>query len=160
MAPSEREVVVARISLKRMTLTCHIGRDAPRLARRLPGWDGKRSLIDGLPEKATSKEIEELILSEMEKGRRAWLQLTIEVDDIPLAFWLPEELDMVCETFQMRPFPTARTLALRSPGESRLNSHWLSRLPKAAKAPKYRAHFLRVVEASPPELRKFREFYK
>ncbi|MCP4358846.1 MAG: hypothetical protein GY796_12575 [Chloroflexi bacterium] len=145
--------------MKRMVLTFCDREDAPELGWRVfpEGADVKSD--NEYHVKACSDEIVALVSMEREKGRRTWLQLTIEIDEFPLYFWLPAELDLVCDVFAAKPFPTALSLAKKSPGEIRLNNHWLSRLPKSAKSPKYRERFLKYVASSPPELQTFREFY-
>jgi hypothetical protein len=110
--------------------------------------------------RASSPEIKKLIEQEVINGRSKWAQLTIEIDNTPLAFWLPAELEIYCDVFAMVPFPTAKTLLNRSPGSMELNSHWLSRLPKQAKAKKFRERFLRYVQAQPPTLSEFYDFYR
>ena len=147
--------------MKRMELTICSGKDAPDFGRNIV------SNVDGLISKTTypqyskaiSDEIALMVQSEMEKGRTQWLQLTVEIDDIPLFFWLPNELELICQVFARKPFPTAKTLARESPNELRLNTHWLSKLPKEVKAPKYRERFIKYVESSPQELREFYAFY-
>ena len=109
--------------------------------------------------RATSTKIRKLIEEEIRNGRTRWAQLTIEVDGVLLAFWLPSELKIYCEVFAIKPFPTARTLLKGSPDSSELNSHWLSRLPKKAKSQKFRDRFLRYMDSRPTELIEFNEFY-
>mgnify|MGYP001812465922 CR=1 FL=1 len=109
--------------------------------------------------RASSTEFREMIEAELKSGRTKWAQLVVEIDDIALAFWLPAELEVYCEVFATKPFPTARTLLKGSPNSTELNSHWLSRLPKGAKSSKFRERFLRYVETRPTALNEFRIFY-
>ncbi len=145
--------------MKRMQLTFCNGEDAPKMGKRLIPDDTEVLSDKRWYAKASSDEIAALFCSEIKKGRTSWVQLIIELDDIPLYFWLPSELDHVCDVFAMKPFPTALTLAKQSSIELWLNNHWLSRLPKAAKSPRYRQRFLKYVASSPPELQTFRDFY-
>ena len=109
--------------------------------------------------RATSKETRKFVEAEAATGRSKWAQLSIEMDGELLAFWLPEELEMYCEVFAMKPFPTALTVLKRSPPSTQLNAHWLSRLPKKVKSPKFRERFLHYVNSRPPELVEFYKFY-
>lgn len=109
--------------------------------------------------RASSTEINDIIQTETAKGRLKWAQLSIELDGIVLAFWLPAELKSYCKIFDTTPFPTARTLLKASPNATELNRHWLSRLPKQAKSKKFRERFLKYVASCPPALKEFYDFY-
>lgn len=116
--------------------------------------------IAALPAKpAGSAHIDRIYQQERLAGRTTWAQLTVGLGDVELVFWHPAELQAYCEVFALHPFPTSRSLVLRDADETRLNRHWLSRLPKAAKAPKFRARFLEYVSSEPEELKTFRHFY-
>jgi hypothetical protein len=142
--------------MKSLALQCADGAEVP-LTGHIPRHPGGGDRC--LPLQTTSALVLGLVRAEIARGRRRWMQLVISLDGIDLAFWLPAELDHVAEVFRTRPFPTARTLAQRDPGEGLLNQHWLSRLPKAAKAARFRARFLTLVQADPPEIAAFRRFY-
>ncbi len=108
---------------------------------------------------ATSQKMLHFFKKDIHKDRLVFAHLAISIDDIELVFKLPEELDHVCEVFETVPFPTALGLANKDPNEFYLNKHWLSRLPKKAKAPKFRQRFVKFVRSAPKELRDFRSFY-
>lgn len=109
---------------------------------------------------STSEKIRNMFEHDKHAKRAVWAELTISIDNIDLYFSLPEELDYVCEIFETVPFPTALTLANKDPNEFRLNTHWLSRLPKKVKDKKYRERFIKYVNSAPKELRDFRSFYE
>lgn len=151
--------------MKRMSIRYFDGSTATKSGSRVVLSEEPESRLhcadDGDPyfSRASSQEIRKLVEEEVEGGRTRWAQLTIEIDDIVLAFWLPAELKIYCDVFAMAPFPTAKTLLKGSPDSQELNSHWLSRLPKEAKSKKFRERFLRYVGSRPPELIEFQEFY-
>tara|TARA_Y100000588_G_C13978164_1_gene805970 strand:+ start:351 stop:806 length:456 start_codon:yes stop_codon:yes gene_type:complete len=148
-----------------MAITYHSGEDAPRFGARIIRDDPQAhgyQMIDSSgcwSYKASSMKIAKLFEIEAHKGRRHWAQLMIHLDGVSLAFWLPEELDHICDVFSMKPFPTANTLIRNETDEAR-NSHWLSRLPKKAKSTKFRLKFLKFVNACPNELNEFRRHYR
>lgn len=152
--------------MKNMSITYHNGNTAVRSGYRIIHSDqGDSPFHHGDDDKgyfgrSSSTQIKTLIEQEANTGRLRWAQLVIEIDNVPLAFWLPAELEIYCDVFAMVPFPTAKTLLARSPGSLELNSHWLSRLPKQAKATKFRERFLRYVQSKPPALKEFYEFYR
>lgn len=92
-------------------------------------------------------------------GKQGAAQLSVELDGVELHFWLPEELDHVAEILSRTPLPTAYTLHKQDAGETALNSHWLSRLPKRAKTTKWRTRFIKFLASQPKPLREFRAFY-
>ena len=150
---------------KTMTVTFHSGKDAPRRGRRIFTDEPELNRVQVIdfsgcwPTKASSEKIAAMFDNGAYDGRRSWAQLTVHLDSINLVFWLPEELDHVCEVFSIKPFPSARTLIKKDNEETRLNSHWLSRLPKKAKSPKFREKFLKFIETCPNELAEFRRHY-
>jgi len=152
--------------MKNMSIHYFDGSTAPKSGSRIglahDPAEGELRRVHGLDScfsRATSTDIRKLIEEEVKNGRNRWAQLTIEIDGVLLAFWLPSELKIYCEVFATKSFPTARTLLKGSPNSSELNSHWLSRLPKKAKSPKFRERFLRYVESRPVEFITFNEFY-
>jgi len=153
--------------MKSMHLTFHRGKSAAKFGQRivpLTCQSGSASAQDfdessAWIRKGSSTLIRRFFESDFHIKRETWAQLTILIDEIELSFWLPEELDYVCEVFQMTPFPTALSLSNRDPNESRLNGHWLSRLPKKAKGKKFRERFVKYVNSAPKDLRRFRSFY-
>lgn len=151
--------------MKRMSIRYFDGSTATRSGSRVVLSEESESRVrcadDDAPyfNRASSQEIRKLIEEEVEGGRTRWAQLTIEIDDILLAFWLPAELEIYCDVFAMAPFPTAKTLLRKAADSQELNSHWLSRLPKEAKSKKFRERFLRYVGSRPSELIEFQEFY-
>ena len=148
-----------------MTVTYHSGENAPRNGARIVSDEPQHNrsrVIDSSgcwSSKASSRKIANMFDDLAHEGRRSWAQLTVHLDEITLTFWLPEELDHVCDVFSMNPLPTARTLTRNDTDETRLNSHWLSRLPKKAKSKKFRERFLKFVNAKPEELMEFRSYY-
>ena len=151
--------------MKNMSITYLEGNDATNFGSRIvlpENAENKLARVHGENiyfRRASSTEIRKLIGAEMKSGRTKWAQLLIEIDDVSLGFWLPEELETYCVVFAMTPFPTARTLLKRSPDSGELNSHWLSRLSKKAKSKKFRDRFLRYVATQPKALIEFRDFY-
>ncbi|WP_157133129.1 hypothetical protein [Roseobacter sp. SK209-2-6] len=152
--------------MKKMRVSYHSGANFPKFGRRMvpistgtlkPDMYGASK--DGWFSRPTSHLISHLVFSEMEAGRAKWAQLCVQISEHELYFWTPSELDHVCAVFAENPFPTARTLVRRDGADSALNMHWLSRLPKAMKAEKFRQKFLKFVASNPEELRLFREFY-
>lgn len=151
--------------MKQMSIIYCNGINAPDSGRRIVRSEREEAILrkahgqNASYIKATSTDTVNFIKDEVAKGRQKWAQLTVQVDDIPLAFWLPAELEIYCKVFAMVPFPTARTLVNKSPEASEMNRHWLSRLPKNAKSKKYRERFLKYVASHPPALMEFYEFY-
>lgn len=104
-----------------MSISYFDGADAPKSGSRIffPGQT-ESSVQNSVPcedtcfIRASSTEIRHLIEDEIRNGRTRWAQLTIELDDVLLAFWLPSELEIYRKVFAMVPFPTAKTL-LRGP---------------------------------------------
>ena len=152
--------------MKSIQLTFHEGKNAPQSGMRIvpiKGRGGFTPVLGGGPiwsQKSSSEQISKMFRNDVYKNRKHWAQLVITIDEIDLSFWLPEELDHVCEVFRMVPFPTALNLVKQDPQETRLNGHWLSRLPKKAKSKKFRDRFLKfVLSDHPEELLTFRSFY-
>lgn len=151
--------------MKSIHLTFHQGKDAPKSGLRtvpLSDDSGRTRVHDSEGTwflKASSAKIHRFFDKGCYQERESWAQLTIIIDDIELSFWVPEELDYVCDVFSIVPFPTALTLANHDPDENRLNGHWLSRLPKKAKMKKFRDRFIKYVKSEPKELQEFRSFY-
>jgi hypothetical protein len=149
--------------MKRMTIRYLDGPTATKAGRRILLSKANPINVPAAGEsylaRASSTEVQRMIEREERKGRARWAQLLVELDGVALAFWLPEELQMYCDVFVRKPFPTALTLTRESRGSHELNTHWLSRLPKKAKAAKFRHRFLRYVSAEPPVLMEFYRFY-
>lgn len=146
-----------------MTITYFDGEDIPRcggLFHVLEKEKTSHGVHGNFFRRATSEELANLLQAEVEKGRLKWAQLSIEIDDIVLAFWLPEEVETYCDVFAMTPFPTAKTLIGERTKDADLNRHWLSRLPKRAKSKKFRERFIKYVHTGTPEWKEFRNFYQ
>lgn len=79
-------------------------------------------------------------------------QLAVHLDGVTLYAGSTEALHHIVDTLNRRPLPTARTV-LREQGKAMSNRHWLSRLPKKAKTPKFAQRLKAYVARRPPALR-------
>ncbi|WP_154668260.1 hypothetical protein [Pseudoduganella violaceinigra] len=69
---------------------------------------------------------------------KGYLFLHIEFESYELQFSSPAQLDHFIEVLASKPLPTSHQLSLRRGLPVGPNSHWLSRLPAALKAPRKR----------------------
>lgn len=70
---------------------------------------------------------------------KGYAVLRVQFEMHELQFSAPEQLDHFIQVLSSTPLPTTRQLSSRLSLEIGPNSHWLSRLPAALKAPKKRA---------------------
>lgn len=78
---------------------------------------------------------------------KGYLFLHVEFEAYDLQFSSPAQLDHFIEVLASKPLPTSRQLSLRRGLPVGPNSHWLSRLPSALKAPRKREELIRALGA-------------
>ena len=92
-----------------MSISYSVGENPPKFDGRT--YISRRPLNDeGRATSFRSTEITEALKHEEAIGRLMWAELTIEIDNVVLNFWLPSELRLCCQVFDMTPFPTAKTI--------------------------------------------------
>lgn len=78
---------------------------------------------------------------------KGYALLRIQFETHELQFSAPEQLDHFIAVLSTRPLPTTRQLSSRRGLSAGPNSHWLSRLPAALKAPKKRVKLVEALHA-------------